>query len=105
MSDVDFYHPRLSSTKSLQLASQPHSEWAKAHAAFVSRFRDGSPYLTISDSRTSSLNFLALQHAIHTAMGQKCVRIEWVAEGGSNQVRLPRLHSEGLLLIPECSYT
>ena len=44
--------------------------------------------IAISDPRTNSLNFLALKHATETAMGQACVAIEWVAEGGANQVCL-----------------
>ena len=85
---MDFYHPRFSSTGSLQSAPKPHSEWAKAHAAQISKWPEKAPYLTISDSRTSTVNFSALQHAVQASMGQKCIRIEWVAEGGCNQISL-----------------
>jgi hypothetical protein len=90
---MHFFHPRFSSTQSLQSALEARSEWAKAHAAQVSTWPQET-LLTISDSRTSALDFSALQHAVEAAMGgQACVAIEWVAEGGANQVRLPLMLS------------
>ena len=83
---MHFFHPRFLPTQPLQSALEPRSEWAKAHAVEVAQWN--TMLVTISDSRTSALNFLALQHAVEAAMGQACIEIEWVTEGGSNQVCL-----------------
>jgi hypothetical protein len=83
---MHFFHSRLSSTQPLQSALEPCSEWAKAHAAQVSRWP--KTLAAISDSRTSALDFSALQHAVEAAVGQACIAIEWVTEGGANQVCL-----------------
>jgi hypothetical protein len=83
---MHFFHPRFPSTPLLQSALEPHSEWAKIHADEVSQW--GKSLLTISDSRTSILDISALQNAIESAMGQTCISIEWVTEGGGNQVSL-----------------
>jgi hypothetical protein len=81
---MHFFHPRFLSTELLQSALEPRSEWAKAHAAFFAQM--GKNPTTISDSRTTVINFSALQRAVETAMGQVCIAIEWVSEGGGNQV-------------------
>ena len=84
---MHFFHPRFSSAQALvQCALTPRSEWTKAHADEVSQWP--KTLITISDSRTSTLDFLALKHAVEAAMGQTCSAIEWVSEGGGNQVCL-----------------
>jgi hypothetical protein len=83
-STMHFFHPRSLSTQPLQSAAEPRSEWAKAHAIEFAQM--GEKPTTISDSRTSVINFLALQRGVEAAMGQACIAIEWVAEGGGNQV-------------------
>lgn len=107
---MDFYHSRILSTEALQSTLKPHSEWVKAHAAQISAWPEKLAYLTISDVRTSTLNFSALRHAVQTAMGQKCIRIEWVAEGGGNLAgTLPESHiyfaMQAWPLISEFSHT
>ena len=84
---MHFFHSRLPSTQSLQSAHEPHSEWAKAHAAEFAQM--GVNITTISDSRTCIINFFALQGAVGATMGQACIAIEWVGGGGGNQVRCP----------------
>jgi hypothetical protein len=81
---MHFFHPRYLSTQQLQSALEPRSEWAKAHAAEFAQM--GKNITTISDLRTNIINFLALQRAVEAVMGQACIAIEWVCEGGGNQV-------------------
>jgi hypothetical protein len=83
---MHFFHPRFSSTQPLKSAPEPCSEWAKVHAVQVSQWP--KTLVSISDSRSSAVDFLALQHAVEAAMGQACIAIEWVTEGGANQVCL-----------------
>jgi hypothetical protein len=83
-SPMHFFHSRLPSTQSLQSALEPRSEWAKIHAAEFAQM--GVNITTISDSRTCVIEFSALQSAVEAAMGQACIAIEWVGEGGGNQV-------------------
>ena len=71
---MHFFHPHFLSTQPLQSALKPHSEWVKVHAVEVTQWN--TMLVTISDSRTSALNFLALQHAVEAAMGQACIAIE-----------------------------
>jgi hypothetical protein len=84
---MHFFHSRPPPTLSLRSALEPRSEWAKAHAAEFAQM--GVNLTTISDSRTAVINFFALQGAVEAAMGQACIAIEWVGEGGGNQVRCP----------------
>jgi len=84
---MHFFHPRSLSTQPLQSAFEPRSEWAKPHAAEFTQMSEN--LTTISDSRTSVINFLALQRIVEAAMGQVCIAIEWVAEGGGDQVCWP----------------
>lgn len=80
-------HPRLSVVREdAPQSSEPLSSWAKAHAAEVAQWPE--TMIRVSDSRTAMINFPALQQAIEQAMDQQCTTLEWVAEGGSNQVRL-----------------
>jgi hypothetical protein len=81
---MHFFHPRSLSTQPLQSALEPRSEWAKAHAIEFAQMGEG--LTTISDSRTIVINFL---RAVEAAMGQACITVEWVAEGGANQVCCP----------------
>jgi len=83
---MHFFHPRFSSTQPLKPAPEPCSEWAKLHAVQVSQWP--KTLVSISDSRSNAVDFLALQHAVEAAMGQACIAIEWVTEGGANQVCL-----------------
>jgi hypothetical protein len=84
---MHFFHSRFSPTEPLQSALEPRSEWAKAHAVEFAQM--GKNITTISDSRTIVINFLALQSAVEAAMEQVCLAIEWVSEGGGNQVCCP----------------
>jgi hypothetical protein len=70
--NMHFFHPCLPSTQLLQSALEI-SQWHKN-------------LIIISDTRTSTLDFLALQYAMESAMRQACLSIEWVIEGGGNQV-------------------
>src|SRR6266481_3699149 len=81
---MHLFHPRHPSFHS---TLEPRSTWAKTHAAQVSEWP--ATLTTISDSRTRVVGFEALQHATKVAMGQACTGIEWVAEGGVNQVCTP----------------
>lgn len=84
---MHFFHPRFSLAQApVQSVLTPRSEWTTAHASQVSQWP--KTLVTISDSRTSTLDYLALKHAIEAAMGQTCDAIEWVSEGGCNQVCL-----------------
>jgi hypothetical protein len=78
---MHLFHPRH---PSFTATLEPHSTWAKNHAAEVVMWP--KTLRTISDSRTQVVSFEALQHVAEVAMGQDSIRIEWVAEGGTNQV-------------------
>lgn len=69
--------------QSLQSALEPRSDWAKAHAA------EGCEYNHDFGFEACVINFFALQGVVEAAMGQACIAIEWVSEGGSNQVCCP----------------
>jgi hypothetical protein len=77
------FHPRL---QRFQFA-QPKSAWAAKHRAeWIKMLPKGSIVLNISDSRSKLINFDALQNGVERMMGQTCISIEWVNEGGKNQV-------------------
>lgn len=67
------------------ISSEPQSEWAQAFASFIALYREGHAIVVISDSRTQVINFDALKHNVE-GLGKVVVAMEWVAEGGSNQV-------------------
>lgn len=76
------FHPRL---QPFQL-TRPKSDWAKKHDEWIKIL--GSNLLNISDSRSKLINFQSLQNDVERIMGQTCISIEWVNEGGCNQVSL-----------------
>jgi hypothetical protein len=80
--NMHVFHPRL---QPFQFA-QPKSEWAAKHVEWIKTFRLGSNILNISDSRSKLINFDALHNGVERMMGQTCISIEWVSEGGGNQV-------------------
>ncbi|KAI0311163.1 kinase-like domain-containing protein [Amylostereum chailletii] len=47
----------------------------------------------ISDSRTCLVNFEELRDAVENCMQEDCISVEWVAEGGANQIYSIRLPS------------
>jgi hypothetical protein len=79
------FHPRL---QPFQFA-QPKSAWAAKHAEWIKALGSKSNLLIISDSRSKLINFDALHNGVEKMMGQTCISIEWVNEGGGNQVCRP----------------
>jgi len=63
----------------------------------------GSNLLNISDSRSKLINFDALRNGVERIMGQTCISIEWVNEGGGNQIYLLSL-GDGSNLLARLSF-
>ena len=68
--------------------TEPRSLLAKVQAALINEYAEGHNLIRISDSRSrlGSLNFVRLAEEVEKVMGEACDSIEWIAEGGGNQV-------------------
>lgn len=75
--------------------TEPRSLLAKVQAALINEYSEGHNLIRISDPRSRSLNFVRLAEEVEKVMGEACDSIEWIAEGGGNQVC-----SLSLLLVP-----
>lgn len=90
-----FFHPRIALIQPLipipdfwELSSEPQSEWAREFASFRALYREGHSIIVTSDSRSRLINFAALKQSAEATLGKVVVAIDWVAEGGTNQVRV-----------------
>ncbi|KAI0308634.1 kinase-like domain-containing protein, partial [Amylostereum chailletii] len=95
MSPVTYlFHFRLPGRqvyRGIEIINTPISPWATSHAETNKTMND--TVKAISDSRTRLVDFGALKNAVEEHMKEGCVSMEWVVEGGANQIYLVQLES------------
>ncbi|KAF9002539.1 kinase-like domain-containing protein [Cyathus striatus] len=85
-------HHRLPPTPDIEIVP-PQSSQAKLFFEDVVRNSEDSYFVLVSDPRTKRLNFSALFEVIHDIMKERCELLEWIGEGGRNQLYLAHLSS------------
>ncbi|KAI0065704.1 hypothetical protein BV25DRAFT_1988809 [Artomyces pyxidatus] len=101
---MKLFHGRLASPPTgVDLSLQPSSPWATRYASRLADWPKDFVFGRISDSRTKRVDFLCLQEAIERQLDTHCVGMEWVAEGGFNQIYLVSL-ADGSQIVARLSF-